>query len=558
MKITVGKKLFGGFFAVLFILIAIVIVSYTQINTVHSVYSTLVDVEAKKVVMIKDLVLEIKREQVSARDYLLGDENALDKFSGYHDAFQKESNNLDQILTVSKTKDTLKELSQIEDEYVQYYNQLFELKKQNPMKMINPDDEEITNKFSKKAKEMTDNLQGSLDKSNQETSLQVASIKYWILMLGLISFVVAFFVAFYIARIISKPVISLSEAVEKIASGDLALDEIKVKNKDEIGDLAKSFNHMVNNLRELIHQVSSNAEQVAAASEQLSASAEQTSKATELIASTMQDVATGTENQVHSAERTSQTVNEMSIGIQQISSNSQNVSATAIQALDKAGEGNESIQIAVKQMNSINETVTNLSQVISGLGERSKEIEQIIEVITGIASQTNLLALNAAIEAARAGEHGRGFAVVADEVRKLAEQSSDSAQRISQLISAIQTETNKAVQSMEYATKEVLEGIGVVETAGNSFEQIRQSVSEVAGQIQEVSSAVQQMSAGTEQMVHSVKLIREITESTASGTQEVSASTEEQMASMEEISSSSASLSKMAEELQTLISKFKV
>jgi methyl-accepting chemotaxis protein len=365
--------------------------------------------------------------------------------------------------------------------------------------------------------------------------------------------------ALFLSNMIVKPIRIVTGKLNEIASneGDLT-SRIDIKSKDEIGELAHSFNQMMNKLHQLIQQVANNAEQVAAASEELSASAEQTTKATEQISSTVQEVAIGTEHQVRSAEETAQTVNEMSIGVQQIASNSQQVANTATEALDKAGEGNESIQTAVKQMNSINKTVGNLGVVISSLGERSKEIGKIIEVITGISAQTNLLALNAAIEAARAGEHGKGFSVVADEVRKLAEQSSDSAQQIAQLVSTIQSETDKAVSSMENATKEVLGGIGVVEEAGMAFEQIQQSISDVAGQIQEVSSAVQQMSAGSEQMVHSIKTITEMTELTAAGTQEVSAATEEQLASMEEISHSSDSLSNMAEELQMVVSRFKV
>lgn len=365
-------------------------------------------------------------------------------------------------------------------------------------------------------------------------------------------------ISIIVSRKISNPIVHVTNHLEKLADGDLRGENFVVNNQDEVGRLVQALNTMVGNLRQLIGKTTETTSQVAAASEELSASAEQTSRATEQIASTIQQVATGTENQVRSTGETSLTVNELSIGVQQIATNSQSVANTATEALHKAGEGNESIQTAIKQMNSINVTVTGLGQVITNLGKRSKEIGEIIQVITGISEQTNLLALNAAIEAARAGEQGKGFAVVADEVRKLAEQSSMSAQQISQLISAIQSETNKAVTSMEQATREVIAGIQVVELAGISFEHIQHSVNDVAGQIQEVSSAVQLMSAGTEQMVDSVKLITEMTEMTSAGTQEVSAATEEQLASMEEITHSSASLSKMAEELQEVVGRFKV
>ncbi|QFF98407.1 methyl-accepting chemotaxis protein [Psychrobacillus glaciei] len=381
---------------------------------------------------------------------------------------------------------------------------------------------------------------------------------FFVLVLSIVATIVGIVVALVISRMISNPLIKMGRSAEQIAAGDLSANDIDIKNRDELGDLAKSFNTMSRNLRTLIQEVGSTAEQVASSAEELTASAEQTSTATQQVANNMQEVAKGVEKQVQSVEESSQTINKMSLGAQQIASNAQDVSDTAIEASQKASEGRMVINAAIQQMNSINETVNGLGRVIKGLGEHSNEIGKIIGVITGIADQTNLLALNAAIEAARAGEHGRGFSVVADEVRKLAEQSGESAQQIFQLISTIQEETNKAVQSMENATNEVDEGIEVVNSAGESFEQIQGSVDEVNKRIKEVSSAVQQMSAGADQMVGSMKLISEVAENSASGTQEVSAATEEQMASMEEISFAAESLSKMAEELQTLISKFKV
>ena len=156
------------------------------------------------------------------------------------------------------------------------------------------------------------------------------------------------------------------------------------------------------------------------------------------------------------------------------------------------GEGNQAIQAAVLQMNAIHDSIRELSGVVEGLGNHSQAIGQIIEVITGIANQTNLLALNAAIEAARAGEHGRGFAVVADEVRKLAEQSSRSAEQISQLINTIQSDTKHAMNSMEAGTREVQQGILVVHEAGETFGQIQMSIGTVSDQVHDVSAAAQE------------------------------------------------------------------
>jgi methyl-accepting chemotaxis protein len=362
-----------------------------------------------------------------------------------------------------------------------------------------------------------------------------------------------------IIRSIIKPLQLMNNRLKEIAEGEGDLtQEINLNSKDELSEIAKSFNKMVGKLRDLIKQVGFHAEQVAASAEQLTASTEETTGATDQIASTAQKVSVGIDKQAQSIKETAKTVNDFSTSVEKIASNSQIVTTTARHASEKAIDGNKAIDTVVKQMNDINQSVNTLSQEVTTLGERSTQINEIVETITTIAKQTNLLALNAAIEAARAGDQGRGFAVVADEVRKLAEQSAASAEQIAALISTILTDTNQTVQSMNDTTNKVAEGINLVHNAGKSFDQIQQSVLEVSSQIQEVTSAVQEMFVGTEQMVHAMNVIGDTSVMTAAGTQNMSAATEEQLASMEEIAASSASLSNMAEELQELVGKFKV
>ncbi|ANB59332.1 methyl-accepting chemotaxis protein [Anoxybacteroides amylolyticum] len=563
MQMTVRKKLIAGFSAVLAVLVAIIAIAYYEMRSVDRQYTQLVNNEVQTLVAVKQLEVIVRKEQGSMRGYLIiGDDTSLTNFNKAHDDYQKLSSQLSPKLEGGQSKVLLDKLNALEQQFYQFGQDVFQLKRQNKVneytQLVATKGREITKEFEVAADQLVKMKQKEVNEANQATSKRADAAIIWMMIFGGIALIVGMMVAYYISKIISRPVIAVSEAAKQIASGDLTGKELMVKNRDEIGEMARAFNQMARQLREVIEQVSMNAEQVAASSEQLTASAEQTSKATEQITVTMQDVAAGMEKQVESVGETRHIVEEMSLGVKRIAERSQNATILANGASEKALKGNQSIQLAVTQMNSIDRTVTGLAKVVKNLGERSKQIGQIIEVITGIAEQTNLLALNAAIEAARAGENGRGFAVVADEVRKLAEQSGQSAQQISTLITTIQQETTEAVHSMETAITEVANGIGAIHTAGESFVEIKTAVQEVAGQMKEISSSVKNMLAGAEKIVKAMQLINQNAESAAAGTEEVSAATEEQLAAMEEISASAIALSNMAEELQALIGKFKL
>jgi methyl-accepting chemotaxis protein len=377
-----------------------------------------------------------------------------------------------------------------------------------------------------------------------------------LIVLAVVAAVIA--IAYFISLQITRPIVEVASVANRISDGELTVDPLQIRTRDEVGQLSQSVNAMVDNLRTIIQQVNDTAADLAASAEELSVNAEHTSKATEQIATTIQEVAYGAEKQVKSVEESVSAIQGVSTGVHQVAANAQNAAESAIEASQIAVEGNQALHLAITQMQSIDHTVNDIADIVKRLGESSQEIGQIVQVITNIAEQTNLLALNAAIEAARAGEQGRGFAVVADEVRKLAEQSARSAQQIEQLIATIQHESNQAVQSMEKGTKEVALGLTVVNNAGKSFEQIQDAVTQVASQIQEVKAHSLQMSVGTEQVVELVSMIEEVAESSADGTQNVSAATEEQLAAMEEVTSSAGSLARIAEELQAHVSRFKV
>lgn len=558
---TVRQKLIGGFVSVALLLAATNAIAFYEFTETDKSYSNILNHRNVILSNAKDMKAVAAQQVSNLLMYLTS--NDPNKLKAVQDGNAKLNEIADQTskLDDKEEQEALKKLLG--------YNKLFK-EKTDEMVTLMKEDMPSAERLAKEqavplatfmintSNDIVDRQQSLMNSDSQSIHQSMRSINVLLLAISTVSFVLAIVVGSVISRMIAKPMIVMAEAANRIASGDLTANQLDVRNRDEIGNLAQSFNLMARNLRNLIQQVGLSAEQVAASAEQLTASAEQTSKATEQITVTVQEVASGTDRQVQSVDAAVQTIGEMSAGVQQIAANTHHVSEAATQASEKASHGRESIQVAVEQMNSIHRTVNSISDVIQRLGERSQQINKIVNAITDIASQTNLLALNAAIEAARAGEHGRGFAVVADEVRKLAEQSSQSAKEIAQLVNSIQSETQTAVDSMEAGTQEVASGIKVVHTAGDSFEQILHSIQNLVGQIQEVSAAAQQMSSQTQSVVNTIKAISEVSETTAAGTQNVSAASEEQLASMEEITSSAAALSRMAEDLQSLVKQFKL
>lgn len=370
--------------------------------------------------------------------------------------------------------------------------------------------------------------------------------------------IIAGFIIWWFARRIASPIQILEAEANRIASGDISDANLHIDSNDEIGRLGKSFEKMEENLRHLIQKILSATEQLAASSEELTASSDQSAQAANHIATSITDVAEGANEQMVAVSETSAIVDQMASSIQQIATNASQAATQSSQVADKAKDGDETVKRAVVQMNQIEKTVNTSAGVVAKLGERSKEIGQIVDTISGIAGQTNLLALNAAIEAARAGEQGRGFAVVAEEVRKLAEQSQEAAKKIAELIGEIQGETDKAVVAMNDGTREVKIGAESVDAAGVAFQEIVTMVTEVSGQVKEISAAMQQISAGSERIEGSVNRIDKFSKKSAGESQNVSAAAEEQLASMEEIASSSQALAKLAQDLQGEVTKFRI
>jgi len=388
-----------------------------------------------------------------------------------------------------------------------------------------------------------------------------ASLKHLKIVFGILTLVgllLTGFICRSFSNRITKPIAGLEEHAVQLADGNLHLEDLPVESADEIGSLTQAFNKMSNNLRNLIAKMAETSEQVAASSEELTANAHQSADASVHVAETVGEVSISMGEQLENIDNAKKNVDTVFTDITAMAGKARTITETSGQTAEAAVKGAALMESAVKRMGNIENSVMESADVVKKLGENSQQIGQIVESISAIAEQTNLLALNAAIEAARAGEHGRGFAVVADEVRKLAEQSQESAEQIRNRILSIQKDTEGAVQSMQAGTQEVKTGADAIREVGEQFAEILSMVNGIKSQLDEINASVTTVSTGAGEIVKAVDSIDAISRKTSENTQTISAATEEQSASNEEIAAASQALANMASDMQGAIGKFKL
>ena len=332
-----------------------------------------------------------------------------------------------------------------------------------------------------------------------------------------------------VIRRITRSLNELGDAMSQIQTSNDLSRRVAVTARDEIGQIGHSFNQMIHSFQEIIQQVVSNAHGVMQAAGKLSESSHR--------------VAVRSQSQSDATASMAAAVEEVTASIGHVADSSQETHDIAHESGESSAQGGEVVQGAATEMTKIAESVNQSSQFIQRLGEHSNQISAIVNVIKEIADQTNLLALNAAIEAARAGEQGRGFAVVADEVRKLAERTARSTEEITAMIGSIQNGTQHAVESMQEGCARVTEGVAMANRAGDSMSQIRDGANRVISAVSDISSALREQSSASSQVAQQVEIIARMTE--------------ENSAAANEIAGEAQQLESLAGTLESAVSRFK-
>lgn len=562
LKIKIRTKILSGFLLLIILIVAVAFTGISGMALARERYGLIMEKNMPAAAHIFEIRSKNEEQMAAIRAYLLyRDEKYRNEFLAidtYLDSVFKE---IEQYISTAESAKYMKESNEARIAYSEICRKIMDMiaadsqsdisAPLNDAKLLADQIEEISNQWielsDKENASIIEELHSTLDSKSIAMNVTVAIS----VLLGIVT-------GLFISFTISNPIKALTRSANAIAEGDLLQPVRSYRTGDETELLSESFIKMQKNLKELIAKISQAAQTLASSSQQLSASSQETSSSSQEMASTINQLAEGASSQARELENTSSIVNDMSDSLGIISENASAVSEVSSKVMQISQDGLEIAGLAIDKIKEIKASTNQAAGLVTVLGEESQRIGSIIDIIKGISDQTNLLALNAAIEAARAGEMGKGFAVVASEVRKLAEQSLQSTQEISELIGKIQLKTQQAVESMNFNIKNVDEGVIAVNNAESSFKTISSEAGSTAVQINELSGTVQQMATGSKEIARSIESIAAVSEETAASSEEITAASEEQTAAMEEVASSAQDLARLAEELQGSICNFKV
>lgn len=556
---SIKKKILFGFSIVLFLVLVLSAYNFLAIKALNDNTDEITKEELPRLIIDDGIAFNMSERTSLLRGYVLyGDPQLKDLFNEFTD----ESLELENELLEVNESDEIYELIKQQRVWEEAADEVFELydagNMDEAMEVLENEVRPIENDVLIRYKELAESREteifniASKIETYGNTSLIIETI------ISLIVLIIGIVIALLIARMISKPIVTVMNRMRSVADGDLSHEALQTKATDETGQLVAATNEMSENTKNLLRKINEVSESVSTQSKELTQSADEVKSGTEQIATTMEELATGSESQANSASDLSSAMGLFTTKVGEANENGEMIEQNSTKVLEMTGQGSEMMRTSTDQMAKINHIVKDSLEKMRVLDNQSQEISKLVSVIKDVADQTNLLALNAAIEAARAGEHGKGFAVVADEVRTLAEQVALSVSDITRIVDSIQTETTVVADSLENGYTEVEEGSAQIVTTGETFKEISSSVTDMVQNISAVSDNLAEIVANSRQMNSSIEEIASVSEEAAAGVEETAASAEQSSGSMEEMAGSSEHLAKLAEELNDLIGQFKL
>lgn len=560
-QLSLTQKLFSGIGLILLFVTLGMGYNLWTLQNMTSQYEDMIRDDVMKMKAADDLSLGMTRQAYGVRGYILVQDD--ERRAQIERGAKEKKEAIEQLLALSNTDAETKELESM----LSYATGYDDLAQEVIVAADNNDQDNIDRLTLRLMPDVTASISETGERLQAETEATIVEKQQELERLGGQAFLYSTGIAilillltlgagYMLQRMVTVPLRQLSDEVGIVADGDLTRADLQALTRDEIGELMLGFNQMKGNLRELIDEVSRNAQEITAQSEELYASTEEMSSQTEETTRMIEQVVGETVNQATAASKSGQAVAAADEGVERIATSIGTISQDVQTSLKLAERGEQTIQQAKQEVLALESETVTTGQSITALKQQSDEIALITEVIQSITDQTNLLALNAAIEAARAGEQGKGFAVVAEEVRKLAEQSKQSASQIAGLIESIQVQSNAVLERHAISARRVETNTALLEEATASFQQIVGQLHASVENTEQIRVASSEIAMMTKQVATAAINMASDSEGTAETMRSVGETADSQLAMIQELNGVAESLGNMTGDLQTLIGRF--
>lgn len=560
-KRTLTQKVFAGIGLILILSILGMGYNLWTLDRITTQYETMIEQDVMKMKAADELALGMVRQAYGVRGYILVQDD--ERKGQITTGGQEKKAAIESLIDLAESPEEKRTFEDLLT-YAEGYDDL----SVQAIASIDAGDQETIDRLTLRLMpDVTKSISETADQLQEETEAEMLSLQNSLkdagrsafltsLVIAIASFILTMLAGYALQRMVTSPLRQLATEVDIVASGDLTRQDLDVLTQDEIGQLMTGFNRMKSNLRELIDRVSLNAQEITAQSEELYASTEEMSSQTEESTEMVERVVSATTSQAKEAMTSAKSVAAADEGVGRIADAIQIIDTDLSNGLRLAEEGGTTMTQAKQEIHALENETRLTGESIATLKRQSDEIALITEVIQSITDQTNLLALNAAIEAARAGEQGKGFAVVAEEVRKLAEQSKQSATQIAGLIESIQVQSNAVLSRHEESARRVEANTRLLEQATESFEQIVGQLKTSVEHTAHIRVASNEIAETTRHVATSALGIAQDSDRTAETMRTVGETAEMQLGMIQELNGVAESLGNMTNDLQTLIGRF--